>query len=50
MLSRMREKYDSKGVEFVGISIDNAAKISEFSKTPLPSAIRSWSPTQERST
>jgi len=33
MLSRMREKYESIGVEFVGISIDTAPKILEFSKT-----------------
>lgn len=33
MLSRLREKYESKGVEFIGISIDSAAKILEFSKT-----------------
>jgi thiol-disulfide isomerase/thioredoxin len=33
MLSRMREKYNPKGVEFVGISIDTAPKILEFSKT-----------------
>jgi thiol-disulfide isomerase/thioredoxin len=32
MLSRLREKYEPKGVEFVGISIDTAAKVSEFSK------------------
>jgi thiol-disulfide isomerase/thioredoxin len=32
MLSRMREKYEPKGVEFVGISIDSAAKVLEFSK------------------
>ena len=31
--SRMQEKYRDKGVQFVGISIDNAAKIAEFQKT-----------------
>ena len=33
MLSRLREKYQAKGVEFVGIGIDSAAKILEFSRT-----------------
>ena len=34
--SRLHEKYQSKGVQFVGISIDDAAKIIEFQKqTPV---------------
>jgi peroxiredoxin len=34
--SRLQEKYHDKGVQFVGISIDNAAKIIEFQKeTPV---------------
>ncbi len=34
--SRVQEKYRDKGVQFVGISIDNAAKIAEFVKaTPV---------------
>jgi thiol-disulfide isomerase/thioredoxin len=33
MLSRMRDKYEPKGIEFVGIGIDSGAKISEFAKT-----------------
>ena len=34
--SRLHEKYRDKGVQFVGISIDNAAKIAEFVKaTPV---------------
>ena len=31
--SRLQDKYRDKGVQFVGISIDNADKISEFQKT-----------------
>ena len=31
--SRLQEKYRDKGVQFVGISIDNVAKIVEFQKT-----------------
>ena len=31
--SRLQEKYRDKGVQFVGISIDNADKIIEFQKT-----------------
>lgn len=31
--SRLQDKYRDKGVQFVGISIDNAAKIVEFQKT-----------------
>ena len=31
--SRLQEKYRNKGVQFVGISIDTAAKILEFQKT-----------------
>jgi len=31
--SRLQEKYRDKDVQFVGISIDNAAKIAEFQKT-----------------
>ncbi|MCF8177147.1 MAG: TlpA family protein disulfide reductase [Sulfuritalea sp.] len=31
--SRLQEKYQDKGVQFVGISIDSAAKIIEFKKT-----------------
>ncbi|MCK9380211.1 MAG: TlpA family protein disulfide reductase [Sulfuritalea sp.] len=31
--SRLQDKYRDKGVQFVGISIDNAAKILEFEKT-----------------
>jgi len=31
--SRLQEKYRDKGVQFVGISIDNAVKIAEFQKT-----------------
>ncbi|MDP2135224.1 MAG: TlpA disulfide reductase family protein, partial [Sulfuritalea sp.] len=34
--SRLQEKYRDKGVQFVGISIDDAAKIVEFQKeTPV---------------
>jgi thiol-disulfide isomerase/thioredoxin len=33
MLAELREKYVSKGVEFVGIGIDPAAKLAEFAKT-----------------
>ena len=34
--SRLQDKYHDKGVQFVGISIDNAAKIAEFVKlTPV---------------
>ena len=33
MLSDLRQKYAAKGVEFVGIGIDPAAKISEFAKS-----------------
>ena len=33
MLSRLRDEYASKGVEFVGIGIDSAPKILDFSKT-----------------
>ncbi len=34
--SRLQERYRDKGVQFVGISIDNAAKIAEFVKvTPV---------------
>lgn len=33
MLVVMREKYTSSGVEIVGIAIDLAAKVSDFSKT-----------------
>ena len=34
--SRIQEKYHHKGVQFVGISIDNVAKIAEFIKaTPV---------------
>ncbi len=34
--SRLHEKYQSKGIQFVGISIDDAAKIAEFQKmTPV---------------
>ena len=33
MLVKMREKYARSGVEIVGIAIDHAAKVSEFSKT-----------------
>lgn len=34
--SRLQEKYRDKGVQFVGISIDDAAKIIEFQKdTPV---------------
>lgn len=34
--SRLQEKYRDKGVQFVGISIDNPAKIAEFVKaTPV---------------
>ena len=33
MLSEIRQAYASKGAEFVGIGIDSAAKIAEFSKT-----------------
>lgn len=31
--SRLHERYNGKGVQFVGISIDDAAKIAEFQKT-----------------
>ncbi|TRZ95835.1 MAG: TlpA family protein disulfide reductase [Rhodocyclaceae bacterium] len=31
--SRLQDKYRNKGVQFVGISIDTAAKIVEFQKT-----------------
>lgn len=31
--SRLQDKYGDKGVQFVGISIDDAAKIIEFQKT-----------------
>lgn len=33
MLAELREKYVSKGVEFVGIGIDPASKLVEFAKT-----------------
>src|SRR5262245_40215936 len=33
MLAEMRQKYVSKGVEFIGIGIDSADKIAEFAKT-----------------
>ncbi len=34
--SRLHERYQSKGIQFVGISIDDAAKIAEFQKiTPV---------------
>jgi thiol-disulfide isomerase/thioredoxin len=33
MLSELRNKYEPKGAEFVGIGIDSAAKIQEFSKS-----------------
>ena len=33
MLSRLRDKYEPKGIEFVGIGIDSEAKILEFSKS-----------------
>lgn len=34
--SRLQDKYRDRGVQFVGISIDNAAKIAEFQKlTPV---------------
>jgi thiol-disulfide isomerase/thioredoxin len=33
MLAELREKYVSKGVEFVGIGIDPAAKLAEFART-----------------
>src|SRR5688572_15799689 len=33
MLSRLRDKYEPKGTEFVGIGIDSGAKILEFSKS-----------------
>jgi len=35
--SRLHDKYRDKGVQFVGISIDDAAKIAEFQKTTLVS-------------
>jgi peroxiredoxin len=31
--SRLHDKYRGKGVQFVGISIDDASKIAEFQKT-----------------
>jgi len=33
MLADLREKYAAKGVEFVGIGIDPAAKLAEFART-----------------
>jgi thiol-disulfide isomerase/thioredoxin len=33
MLAELREKYTAKGVEFVGIGIDPAAKLAEFAKS-----------------
>jgi thiol-disulfide isomerase/thioredoxin len=33
MLSELRNKYEPKGVEFVGIGIDSGSKILEFSKS-----------------